>query len=106
MKEQRVYPTYVQFAIPYIAIVATVILTIVSVNTYKTDVERVIGQQEVVDSALDKQKICGDETPQFCRDLFERLSDNISDAQRERLACTVAEYLVVQLKPGTNCPKE
>jgi cytochrome c-type biogenesis protein CcmH/NrfF len=99
--------TYMKWLIPYMAVVLTLILTIVSVNTYKSDVNTVLDQQKIIDAALSKQKICSDSQPQFCVDLFERLSDNISEAQRERLACTVVTYFeAVQLKPGTHCPTQ
>jgi hypothetical protein len=58
-----------------------------------------------VESVLDNQKICGNTSPEFCQDLFERLSDNISHAQRIELACTVARFTTAEIIPGVKCPE-
>ncbi len=58
---------------------------------------------------IKSQKICSDSNQKACVDLFQRLSDNITEAQRKELACAVLAELdqqaVKQLENGSNCPK-
>lgn len=77
---------------PYLAVVMTLtfIVTLVSLsNRIHTASDEIQKIQQV----LDDQKICGNSTPQYCQDLFQRLSENISDEQRQVLSCTVLKFL-------------
>jgi hypothetical protein len=60
----------------------------------------------IVVNELKKEKVCSETNQgEACRDLFDRLANNITDAQRLRLACVV---LNAQGKAETmaelNCP--
>jgi hypothetical protein len=87
------------------SLVVVVILAALVMATISRYAQRTDEQVQGVQSVLDKQKVCGNTSQEFCRDLFERLADNISHAQRIELACTVARFTTAEIIPGVKCPE-
>lgn len=81
------------------------ILAWLAVTTLLTGLSLFATQNTVdtVQRILSSEKVCS-ETNQgtACRALYDRLSDNISDAQRHRLACVV--FQTAGVKPNIECP--
>lgn len=80
-----------------------------SANLRSHKVERQI-ERSLVQDSLKSEKVCS-KTNQVpaCRDLFDRLSKNITHAQRHRLGCAALEGLlpndkVEQIREESNCP--
>jgi hypothetical protein len=87
-----------------VSLIIVVILSALVFVTISRYAEHSQQQIEEVQAVLDKQKVCGDTSQQFCQDLFERLAENISREQQVELACAVAEFTTAEIIPTVECP--
>jgi hypothetical protein len=92
--------TFLVFGMALIVIVVLSAAAFVALGEYKEATE---GQVQDIESVLHDQKICGDTSQDHCQALFDRLADNISPRQEERLACTVARLTTAEVIAGVKC---
>ena len=61
------------------------------------------GEGDRLDARFRSQKVCTESNQGACQALFERLANNITDAQRRDLACVV--FRTAGVKPNIDCPE-
>jgi hypothetical protein len=82
-----------------------VLLTLIIMTTISTGVSLLTAHNQVdrIDERLRAGRVCTQMNQGACQALFERLANNITDAQRRDLACVV--FRTAGVKPNIDCPE-